>query len=488
MNLQEMLTAARARLAAALDRRAASTARIHEMRAKLQDNDSTVNRLDVDAVIAERTVIDVDINNINAEIASIEAEIQRDAEIDELSRRSSAAAARPTYDNVGRVVSEARTYAAQRERGYLNERDGRAIFRAGAKPGAQFERDVLSAYMGDYEARDRLMRHQAEERVERSQYLQRAVGTTAFAGLTVPQYLTDLYAPAASAGRPFADAIAGGPGAHLLPEQGMTVEISRITTSTSAALQSSQNASVSETNADDTQLSIAVQTAAGQQTVSRQALERSTGVEPIALDDLFRRVGANLDSTLINQASTGLTNVATSVTYTDASPTAAELYPRFQEAMAGVEGALLDQSTGEMIAIMNSRRWRWMQSQVGTSRPFVGQPGISAEQGAMNYAVAYGRGYRGLLPDGTPVIVDNNVATNLGTGTNEDEIYVGDRGEFHLWEDPSAPMFIRAEQPAAASLGVLLVVYSYFAYTHARQTHSRKIVGTGLVTPTWTGA
>src|SRR3954469_8881280 len=36
-------------------------------------------------------------------------------------------------------------------------------------------------------------------------------------------------------------------------------------------------------------------------------------------------------------------------------------------------------------------------------------------------------------------------------------------------ERPNAPMFIRAEQPsAAASLGVLLVAYSYFAYTFAR--------------------
>jgi hypothetical protein len=34
-------------------------------------------------------------------------------------------------------------------------------------------------------------------------------------------------------------------------------------------------------------------------------------------------------------------------------------------------------------------------------------------------------------------------------------------------------VFIRAEQPAAASLGVLLVVYGYFAYTFARYANSR---------------
>ena len=46
-------------------------------------------------------------------------------------------------------------------------------------------------------------------------------------------------------------------------------------------------------------------------------------------------------------------------------------------------------------------------------------------------------------------------------------------------------MFIRAEQTAAASLGVLLVAYGYFAYTFTRRAHAQRIGGTGLVTPTF---
>ncbi|WP_307962263.1 hypothetical protein [Salinispora arenicola] len=49
-------------------------------------------------------------------------------------------------------------------------------------------------------------------------------------------------------------------------------------------------------------------------------------------------------------------------------------------------------------------------------------------------------------------------------------------------------MYIRAEQAKAASLGVLLVEYGYLAYTHSRYTHAHKVAGTGLVTPTFTGA
>jgi hypothetical protein len=45
---------------------------------------------------------------------------------------------------------------------------------------------------------------------------------------------------------------------------------------------------------------------------------------------------------------------------------------------------------------------------------------------------------------------------------------------------------IRAEQPAAASLGVLLVVYSYFAYSFRRFANGMgKVNGTGLIAPTF---
>lgn len=97
----------------------------------------------------------------------------------------------------------------------------------------------------------------------------------------------------------------------------------------------------------------------------------------------------------------------------------------------------------------------------------------------------YGAGFRGVLPNGTPVVVDNNIATNTGAGTNEDEILFGAQSEFHLWEDPNAPMLIRAEQPKASTLQLLLVVYGYYAFTAERRDHAQVVTGTGLVTPSW---
>lgn len=368
-----------------------------------------------------------------------------------------------SYDRVARVGSEERTYRKDTDR-----------------KGSQFIRDVSKQFLyRDLEAEQRLVRHMQEERVERAQYLQRAAGTGAFSGLVVPQYLTDMYAPAVANLRPFADIC----NKHDLPSDGMTVNISRITTATSVALQATENTAVSETDIDDTLLTENVQTASGQQTLSRQAIERGTGVEEVTLGDLFKRYATVLDNTLINQATTGLAAVAQTTTYTDASPTVPELYPKLLGAAAGVEGALLGQAVPSHV-IMHSRRWYWMQSQVGPNWPSIQQPGIDPQSAGVNNAVRYGTGSRGVLPNGMQAVVDNNIATNGGTGTNEDAIYVVPQDECHLWEDPQAPVFIRAEQAKAASLGVLLVLYGYFAYSMRRYSNGmQSITGTGLSTP-----
>lgn len=413
---------------------------------------------------AQRALDDHDgvIAGLGERIANVER--SEKAEADARARAEALGAGDATPVRVG---SEPRTYTRE------NDRNGR-----------QFLRDIASAMLGgDFMAQQRLARHMQEELVERGSVVEeRAVGTGAFAGLTVPQYLVDLVAPNAKAGRPFANAI----NHHDLPESGMTVNISKITTGTDAAAQASENTAVQETNIDDTLLTINVLTVAGQQTVSRQALERGSGTEDVLMDDLMRSYHTRVDNKLINDASTGLTNAAgATVAYTDASPTVAELWPKLLDAASRVEAALLDQNGPADLAVMHSRRWYWLQSQVGTSWPFFSQPGIPTQAGGVNLAEAYGSGFRGVLPNGQNVVVDNNISTALGAGT-EDEIYSVNSRECHLWEDPNAPMYIRAEQPAVASLGVLFVVYGYIAYTFTRYAGATaKIAGTGLIAPTF---
>jgi hypothetical protein len=413
------------------------------------------------------TAIDAELETMRSQLDQYEDEQRRDEAADRLAREVQPGAPAPSNQpETARVGAEPRTYARETD-----------------PKGIQFLRDVAQSYIfRDPGAADRLSRHMQEERVERGEQLvDRATGTSNFSGLVVPQYLVDLVAPHAKAGRPFADVCRG----HDLPAQGMQVHISKITTGSSTAVQAAQGDTVSETDIDDTLESPSVQTNAGSQSVARQALERGAGIEDTTLEDLFRSYGTTLDSTLLNQATNGLTNVATAVTYTDASPTAAELYPKLLQAASAVEAALLDMDPNDAVVVMHSRRWYWLQSQLSSTWPLFGQPGIGAQQGGVNYAEAYGSGFRGLLPNGTPVVVDNNIATNLGAGTNEDEIYVGARSEYHLWEDPAAPMLIKAEQNQAKKLLVDFVVYGYFAYTHKRRSHAQKIGGTGLVTPTF---
>jgi hypothetical protein len=356
-----------------------------------------------------------------------------------------------------------------------------------------FLRDVVSATIrNDAAAQHRLATHMQEERIERAEYVngmqERAAGdsTTAnWAGLTVPQYLTDMYAPAVAALRPFADIC----NHHDLPPAGMTINISRVTTASGVGLQASElPAGVTASSIADTLLTENVQTAAGQVTLSRQAIDRGTGIEEVTIQDLFRRYATTLDATLLTQATTGVSALAQAQqrAFTTTQPTAALLYPKILGAAGDVEAALLAQATPTH-AVMHSRRWYWLSSQLGSTWPLINSAGIPMYSGGvMNPDSSYSQGIRGVLPSGLKVVVDNNLATNLGAGTNQDEMYVVPADECHLWEDPNAPVYIRAEQPKAASLGVLLVLYGYFAYTFRRYANAiGSVGGTGMITPTF---
>jgi HK97 family phage major capsid protein len=386
-----------------------------------------------------------------------------------------AAAARPyqrgpgvPYDQAARIGYEPTTYRPD------TDPNGRG-----------FLLDVARSAIGiDPAATGRLDRHMTEERVNRPGMMTRAAGdatTASFAGLTVPQYLTQYYAPAIAALRPLADSA----NAHPLPPDGMAIDISRITTASSAALQANELDAVSATSMDDTLLTIPVQTIAGQQKVSRQAIERGTGIEDVTTQDLLARVASALDNTIINQATTGISASAQAITYTSASPTAAEFWPYIFQAHSKLEAALLAMAPVNAV-VCHPRRWNWLASQVDSKWPFLGAAasGVDPQQGALQLTSAYGPAVRGVLSNGDKVIVDANVPTNLGVGSNQDEVYVVALGEIHLWE-AGQPIMIRAEQVAAPNLGILLVCYEYAAFTCQRYaSNPSKIVGSGLVGPT----
>lgn len=450
----------------------------HEGRANLTADEDA----DVEAAMKTRSRMAVDIEGVKHKLERARAvqKVEADTDLSLMERTADPAthtASRPAYDRVARVGQEERTY---------NPRFDRS--------GRKFLQDVTQQFLyRNLEAEQRLSRHMQEERVERGQYLTRAAGdanTGAFAGLTVPQYLTDLYAPKVAALRPFADQC----NHHDLPENGMTINISLITTATSVGLQATELAAASATSIDDTLLTENVQTASGQQLLSRQAIDRGTGVEDVVMDDLFRRYASMLDSTLINQAVTGLAAQGVTQSFTTAPPNSPGTYSNIIGAAATVETVLLGWAQPDLV-VMHPRRWYSLLSAVSSSWPmvagsFTGAPPVQAI--GVNDGEGYAKGLRGRLSNGLGICVDANVTTAALaaalTGGTQDQIYVVPSQECHLWEDPNAPVFIRAEQPAAANLGVLLVLYGYFAYTFRRFPGALvNINGAGLIPPTFTG-
>jgi len=334
-----------------------------------------------------------------------------------------------------------------------------------------------SQVLGDFEAQQRIARHMNEEKVER-----RDVTSANFAGLIVPQFLTELAAPFARAGRPFLDISRK----HQLPASGLTISISKVTTGTATAVQT-EGAAVQETNMDDTKLDINVVTVAGQQNVSRQAIERGTNIDSLVMADLVSAYHTNLDSLFLTTSATSLTNTITQViTYTDASPTVAELYPKILDGIQRIQTQFF---AGPNFIVMHPRRLAFILAAVdGQNRPLAvpvpnynGQPAFASGNGSPVY------GNSGYSIVGLPVLTDANITTTNGTGTNEDVIIIGNSQESHLWEQGAGePMMLRFEQPKANELDVQMIVYGYNAYTANRYPNAFALIGgTGLVTPTF---
>ena len=352
------------------------------------------------------------------------------------------------------VKSEARTYSLQADTSFI--RDAYA---------AQFN--------NDFSASERLARHMSEERIER-----RDVTSTNFAGLVVPQFLTDLAAPYARAGRVTADLARK----HQLPNEGLTISISKVTTGTAVASQS-EGATVQETNMDDTKLDLTVKTFAGQQNVSRQALERGTNIDSLVMADLVSAYHTTLNTAVVAEL---LASAGQTVTYTDASPTVAELYPKLVDAIQKVQTNFF---AGPNVIIMHPRRLGMILAAVDDqTRPlavpvpnFNGQPAFASGNGAVQY------GNSGYSILGLPVYTDATVSIVQGAGTDQDTIYIGNSQELHLWEQGSGePMMLRFEQPKAAELDITMIVYGYSAFTANRYANAwAQINGTGLITPTF---
>lgn len=327
----------------------------------------------------------------------------------------------------------------------------------------------------DTAAQDRIQRHMREVQVER-----RDITSSTLNGLVPPLYLLDQAATLARAMRPFANVLPG----YALPANGMSVVVTKVTTGTATAAQTSQNTAAAETDLVTTDVTIPVVSIMGQQDVSRQAIERGAVTDSLIFADLIADYATRLDAQVIggtgsNGQHKGILTV-TAGTDSYAATTVAAFYGSVNAALARVATNRFAPAT---VIVMHPRRWHWLLSKSDSSgRPFV-VPAAPVASNPVGLGMTEGTGVAGTLA-GLPVIVDANVPTNLGSSTDEDRVIVTRLSDHALWE--GGLVTFSFDQSVNAPATIRLAVAGYSAFTAERYTSATSVVvGTGLVAPTY---
>lgn len=441
---------------------------LHETRGNKQELiEATLNR----ATDESRDVTDIEVANIQAltlEIGKLDERIEQITDLEVRKAKASDLAASVEGDKVEtraaaptRIISEEATY---------HERAGH-----------DFLADAMAAeFGGSYDARDRIMRYQNEVRIEK-----RDSGTANFAGLVVPQYLVNQFAPLRRAGRPTADISVNAP----LPGTGMTVNLGRLTTGITSYA-ATEGTAVTESDPDDTLLTVSVRTVQSMWDLSKQASLRGVGVEDQLLGDGIRSYHSLLDGQIINGDGSapnhrGILNTSgiNATTYTDASPTWAEFFPKLVAAVTAVSSNFYGSATH--IVAHPSLIGCWLRALDTTNRPIFGPTAGNPFNAAATFDRPDYMG-GGLQILGIPVVADANMPVNLGTGTNETAVIVGDFRESYLWEDNGgSPLYVRFEEPSGTN-AIRTILFGFSAYSAGKYpTAFSAVTGTGLITANW---
>jgi len=328
-------------------------------------------------------------------------------------------------------------------------------------------------------AAERLARHAKEMEVLH----ERDTTTTSYAGLVPPNYLVNEFTPNLRAGRPFANLCNG----MSLPPVGMTMTIPRATAGTTVSTQATQNTAPSTTDVGVTDLSVPVISFQGRGVISRQSLERgAVNIDRIVFQDLAADAARYIDQQALYGSGAsgnalGAINTASILTVTITATTGIGLINALANAIQQINTQRL---LPPDVIVMHPRRWGALTIAVDGN----GRPLVTVESGQTN---VFGQGSADLVQQtvgsilGLPVVTDPNLRTNLGAGTNEDEIVVMRRGDQFLWEQPGTVREFTLEQPVGPQ-SIQLAVYGNAAFTAARYPKSvAYISGTGLVPPTF---
>lgn len=336
---------------------------------------------------------------------------------------------------------------------------------------------------GDYVgAEQRLSRHMSEVHAE-----QRDIGVSAGAGLIPPQFLVDAYAPTARAGRPFLNSLQS----RRLPADGVSFTVPRLTTGASAAM-TAEAAVFFESDPAVTDLTRSVVLVSAAIDVSRTLFMRGGAlVDDVLFPDMVEALAVAGNVSAINGDGAaaqhlGVRNIVSieAVSYTDASPTVGEMWPKLADAVQRINALRFLPASA---IFMHPRRWGSITGSVDTAgRPLFDFsrtiPAVGFGAG-MGDAAAYGQVVGTLM--GLPVVTDASIPTNLGAGTNEDVIIVARTQDILFWESP-VMSFTFEQNPSTAPGQVRLAVGQFQLFIAGRYPKSISTIGgTGLVAPTF---
>ncbi|MEB0264366.1 phage major capsid protein [Cryobacterium sp. 10I5] len=354
-------------------------------------------------------------------------------------------------------------------------------------------KDLLEARSGNSGACERLDRHsrQFNDTLRQKNITElRAINTSAGSGgeFAPPLWLIDDYVAALRPARATADILTK----LELPGGTDIINIPKVNTGTATALQVTQNTGIQQTDLTSTTVPASVYTIAGGQVLSLQLFDQSPmagTIDRVILGDLIADYARQVGNLVLNGTGTaqpyGLLNLpgTTAVTYTDAAPAfmgVGKLYSKIGQAVQAVQTARFLSPTH---IVMHPRRWAWAAVQVdGANRAVI----LPAAGGPLNASGISSTGAaQGVVGEmfGLPVVIDPNVPTNLGAGTNQDPILIVKADDSWLYESS-----IRAEvfpQTYASQNSLYARVYNYMALAHRLPQSVAVINGTGLITPTF---
>jgi HK97 family phage major capsid protein len=420
---------------------------------------------------AEFRELTAHIKLLDSDLARIDERIQELSDEAERSRTLTAGAAAVKRASA-RVesVREGRTYDRGNGRSYLQD----------------LMRHQLSMDANG-ESIERLRRHAQDvaEAAASPEYrdLSRTDGSGGYA--IPPLWLMSQYLELARAGRAYANLVNGQP----LPPGTDSINIPKVATGTATAIQTADNGAVAETDLTDTSVQAPVRTIAGQQDVAVQLLDQSPiSFDEIVFRDLVADYATKLDLQVISGSGsagqvTGVrgTSGITTITYTSATPTVAQLYSKIADAVQRIHTLRFMPPTA---IVMHPRRWAYLLAASDSNgRPLVVPDAGNPQNAVASLGVVGAQQVVGQM-HGLPVVTDPSMPTTLGAGTNEDVVHVIRASDLLLFESGIRSRVL--PDVGSGNLTVRLQVYGYLAFTAGRYPQSVvEVGGTGLASPSF---